>query len=141
VTLDQSTILLVEDDEAQALLVRRVLERRRLSNRLEVACDGDEAVARLDAAPEPPVLVLLDLHLPGRSGLEVLAWIRGHPNLGGVPVIMLSSSTEEDDIQRAFDLGADTYLVKPVAFDALVDAVGSLGLRWAVLPREASAHA
>jgi DNA-binding response OmpR family regulator len=81
------------------------------------------------------VLILLDLHIPGKSGLEILAWVRQLPEFNDVPVIMLSGSTESEDIDRAFGLGAESYLVKPVAFDALVDAVTSLGLPWVILSR------
>jgi CheY-like chemotaxis protein len=133
------TILLVEDDPAQALLVGKVLDRARLDNPVEVAPGIAEAFAYLEHVGNgtpPPVLVLLDMHLPTGSGLVVLERIRARPDLADVPVIVLSASTESDDIERAFGLGADTYLVKPVAFDALVDAVNDLGFRWAIIGRE-----
>ncbi|TML02303.1 MAG: response regulator, partial [Actinobacteria bacterium] len=80
-----------------------------------------------------PVLILLDLHVPGRSGLELLTWLRQQPNLDRIPVVMLSGSSESEDIDRAFELGANSYLVKPVAFDTLLDTVTGLGLPWMIL--------
>jgi CheY-like chemotaxis protein len=136
-------ILMVEDDESHALLVERVLGRARLANPVRAIRNGDEAVAYLagdgayadrDANPLP-ALLLLDVHVPGRSGLEVLSWLRGRPELKGLPVVMFSGSADSDDISRAFDLGVDSYLVKPVAFDALLDAMTGLGLPWAILNR------
>jgi DNA-binding response OmpR family regulator len=136
-------VLMVEDDESHALLVKRVFERAGLANPVRVIRNGDEAVSYLsgegdyadrEANPVPAVL-LLDVHVPGRSGLEVLWWLRGRTELKGLPVLMFSGSAESDDINRAFELGVDSYLVKPVAFDALLDAINGLGLRWAVLGR------
>lgn len=136
-------ILLVEDDASQALLVDRVLRRARLTNPLIALSNGDDAIAYLeghgrysDREQTPlPVLVLLDVHVPGKSGLEILTWLRRQPALGDVPVVMLSGSGESEDIDRAFALGAESYLVKPVAFDALLDTVSSLGLAWTILGR------
>ena len=136
-------VLMVEDDESHALLVKRVFERAGLANPVRVIRNGDEAVSYLsgegdyadrEANPVPAVL-LLDVHVPGRSGLEVLSWLRGRTELNGLPVLMFSGSAESEDINRAFELGVDSYLVKPVAFDALLDAINGLGLRWAVLGR------
>jgi CheY-like chemotaxis protein len=134
-------ILLVEDDRSQALLIKRVLGKAGLVNTVHAFTDGGEALSHVRRlgpnSAELPALVLLDLHTPGESGLEVLAWLRQQPSFHEVPVIMLSGSTESEDIDRAFELGADSYLVKPVAFDALVDAVTSLGLPWMILDRRA----
>ncbi len=138
-------ILLVEDDSSQALLVERVLAKARLMNKVQAFSDGQEAISFLErlesqSADPPPALILLDLNTPGRSGLEVLAWLRERPAFRDVPVIMLSGSTESENIDRAFELGADSYLVKPVAFDALIDAVTSLGLPWMILAKRPPAH-
>jgi len=103
--------------------------------------NGDEAVGYLsgespyaDRGRFPfPVLVLLDLKLPRRSGLEVLAWIRGQPGLKRLPAVVLTSSKESVDINRAYDLGANSYLVKPVGFDSLLDLVKSLEVYWMML--------
>jgi CheY-like chemotaxis protein len=102
---------------------------------------GDEAVAYLsgegrfaDREAYPfPVLVLLDLKLPRRSGLEVLGWIRSQPGLKRLPIVVLTSSKESIDINRAYDLGANSYLVKPVGFDSLLELVKSLEVYWMML--------
>lgn len=136
-------ILLVEDDVSQAMLVERVLRRAQLANPLLALRNGEEAIAYLegrgrygDRSRYPlPALVLLDVHVPGKSGLEVLTWLREQHSLDHIPAVMLSGSGESEDIDRAFELGAASYLVKPVAFDALLDTVGSLGLSWVILAR------
>lgn len=110
---------------------------------MEAFDNGDRAVEYLegrgpyeDRSLHPlPALVLLDAHVFGRPGLDVLAWIREHPDLRSLPVLMLSGSGDSEDIERAFQLGVDSFLVKPVAFEALVDAVNSLQLSWAILGR------
>jgi EAL domain-containing protein (putative c-di-GMP-specific phosphodiesterase class I)/DNA-binding response OmpR family regulator len=143
-TVRAAPILVVEDDLAHALLIERVFRKAGLQNPLRALQNGDEAVAYLsgrdgytDLRLHPlPVLILLDLHVPGRSGLEILAWKQEQPGLSHIPVVMLSGSTESDDINRAFQLGAASYLVKPVAFDALIDAIGSLALPWVLLSKE-----
>ncbi|MGH2675551.1 MAG: response regulator [Actinomycetota bacterium] len=132
-------ILLVEDDESHALLVERVLGGARLANRIVTFRNGDDAVAYLERAGEGaealPALVLTDFHVHGRNGLDVLAWIRKQPGLEEVPVVMYSGSGGAENINRAFELGVDAYLVKPVAFDALLDAIDDLKLPWALLPK------
>jgi CheY-like chemotaxis protein len=134
-------ILLVEDDVGQAVLVEKVLGRAHLANPVVVIRNGEDAIAYLggrapydDRERHPlPVIILLDVHVPGRSGLEILMWLREQKPLAHIPTVMLSGSAESGDIDRAFELGAASYLVKPVAFDALLDTVGSLGLSWAIL--------
>jgi EAL domain-containing protein (putative c-di-GMP-specific phosphodiesterase class I)/DNA-binding response OmpR family regulator len=143
-TVRAAPILVVEDDIAHARLIERVVRKAGLENPVRAIHNGEEAVAYLSGAEghgdrglHPlPVLVLLDLHIPGRSGLEILAWKQEQPELVHIPVVMLSGSTEPDDINRAFQLGAGSYLVKPVAFDALMDAIGSLSLPWVLLTTE-----
>ena len=136
-----SLTLLVEDNSTDALMVRRAFTKASLQGTLEVVDDGDKAVAYLsgqgafaDRARHPlPVLLLLDLKLPRRSGLEVLEWLRQQPGLKRLPVVVLTSSEENADINRAYDLGANSYLVKPVDFDGLLEIVKGLGLYWLVL--------
>lgn len=133
-------ILLAEDNSTDALMVRRAFTRASLQSALEVVDDGDKAVAYLsgqgpfaDRTRHPlPALLLLDLKLPRRSGLEVLAWLRQQPGLKRLPVVVLTSSEESADINGAYDLGANSYLVKPVEFDALLELVKWLGLYWLV---------
>jgi CheY-like chemotaxis protein len=134
-------ILLAEDNSTDALMIRRAFTKAKLQGALEVADDGDKAVAYLsgqgkfaDRVSHPlPVLLLLDLKLPRRSGFEVLAWIRQQAELKRLPVVVLTSSEESTDINRAYDLGANSYLVKPVDFDALLHMVKALGLYWLLL--------
>jgi CheY-like chemotaxis protein len=131
-------ILLVEDNPDDVLLARRALKKAALPASMQVVEDGDEAVAYLDGsgrfgdrARHPlPALVLLDLKLPKRSGLEVLRWVRNQSGLDTTPVVVLTSSGEDEDIQKAYALGANSYLQKPVAFNALVQLLGVLELYW-----------
>jgi CheY-like chemotaxis protein len=131
-------VLLVEDDEDDVLFIRRAFRHAALANPVHVAEDGDEAVAYLSGAGEHadrarfplPGLILLDLKLPRRGGLEVLAWLRAQPGIGRTPVVVLTSSRERVDVDRAFDLGANGYLVKPVQADGLNDMVRTLAAFW-----------
>ncbi len=135
------TILLVEDDPNDVLLIRRALRNAMIANPLREVADGDEAIAYLsgvdgygdrDAHPLP-ALVLLDLKLPRRDGFEVLRWIRAQPGLRRLPVVVLTSSRETADVNRAYDEGANSYLVKPVAFDALLELVRRVDEFWLYL--------
>lgn len=134
-------ILLVEDDANDVMLFRRAYSKCNLANPLQVVMDGEEAQDYLagcgkyaDRLTYPlPGLVLLDFKLPRKSGLEVLAWLRAQAGLKRLPVIALTSSREKTDINRAYDLGINSYLVKPVAFDNLMQIVKTLGLYWMAL--------
>lgn len=128
-------LLYVEDEENDVLFMRRAFARAGLEPDFRSACDGDKAVAYLentsDGGDNPtPDLVLLDLNLPARSGFEVLQWIRAQPRLSRLPVVVISSSGRPEDRERARQLGADDYLVKPTSPLRLVDTVGELWARW-----------
>jgi CheY-like chemotaxis protein len=123
------TILVVEDNEDDVLLIQRAFRKAAIANPLRVLRDGNQAVAYLSGA-EPyadrrecplPALVLLDLKLPRRSGLEVLKWLRQQPGIGRLITVVLTSSRESADVNRAYELGANSYLVKPVLLNDLVD--------------------
>ena len=143
-------VLVVEDDPDDVLFIRRAFGKAALGNPLRVVADGEEAVAYLSgtgtyadrAACPSPTLILLDLKLPRLSGLEFLQWLRGQPpDLRRIPVVVLTSSRESGDVDRAYELGASTYLAKPVSFDGLLDLVRQLGAYWmtlAELPGQAS---
>lgn len=142
---DLPTILLAEDDPNDVVLVQRAIRRANIANPVDVVGDGDAAVTYLSArlgsggsteADPPsglPALVLLDLKMPRRSGFEVLEWIRASDALRLLPVVVLTSSRESSDVQRAYELGANSYLVKPGAPDDLLVLVRTLGLYWLVL--------
>lgn len=129
--MNRFTILLVEDDPGDRELFTYALEQAQAQSRLCVARDGEEAQAYLegsgrfaDRTLSPfPDLVLLDLNLPRRSGFEVLEWARAQPSLKALPIIVLTSSAESKDIDRAYALGANSYLVKGVDLDELTRTV------------------
>lgn len=125
-------ILLVEDNPDDAALTLRALSRHNLANRVQVARDGVEAFECLRDRSRPKV-ILLDLKLPRISGLEVLERLKADAETRTIPVVVLTSSREEPDIARAYALGANSYIVKPVEFDRFTEAVASLGLYWTLL--------
>ena len=135
----EKVILLVEDDPNDVLLTRRALAANQIANRVELARDGAEALVRLfgtgDWSDEPlrPVLILLDLKLPKMDGLEVLRQLRSDARTRRLPVVVLTSSREERDLERSYDLGANSYVVKPVDFSGFSEAVRQLGRYWLVL--------
>ena len=134
-------ILLVEDSPDDALLIQRAFRKANLANPVQLVRDGEEAVAYLSGAPPYedrtrfplPVFMLLDLKLPRRSGLEVLAWVRQESVVKRLPVVVLTSSRESVDVNRAYDLGVNSYLTKPVGFEALLEMVKNVNLYWLVL--------
>jgi DNA-binding response OmpR family regulator len=134
------TVLLVEDNINDVILIQRAFARANLNCAVQVARDGEEGVSYLlgegvygDRQRYPlPVLVLLDVRLPRLSGLEFLVWLREQSGLQRLPVVMLTASTMTPDVDRAHDLGANCYLVKPVALDKLTEMVRGLGL-WMLL--------
>jgi CheY-like chemotaxis protein len=133
-------ILLVEDNPHDLELTLIALERSQLANEVVIARDGAEALAYLHSTGEyasrqsgNPAVVLLDLKLPKVDGLEVLRDIRNTPALKSVPVVMLTSSKEEQDLLRSYELGVNAYVVKPVDFTEFVRAIADLGIFWAVL--------
>lgn len=135
----EKSILLVEDNEDDIELTRRALERNKILNRVHIARDGVEALRLLhDAgAQEPlPAVVLLDLKLPKVSGLEVLKAVREHDRTRLLPVVVLTSSKEEQDLIDSYSLGANSYIRKPVDFDKFMEAVRQLGLYWLMLNEE-----
>jgi CheY-like chemotaxis protein len=117
-------------------LTRRAFIRHNLANPLNVARDGQEAldlIAAWQVGDVVPSVILLDLKLPKASGLEVLRKIRAHPVFGTVPVVVLTSSAEDGDINEAYSLGANSYIVKPVDFDKFIEVARQIELYWTVL--------
>ncbi|MFP4120262.1 response regulator [Coleofasciculus sp.] len=133
-----SNILLVEDDDNDVFLIQRAFRRLNLPHSLQVVTNGEEAISYLNSkAPYNdlkrypiPALILLDLKLPRKSGLEVLAWIRQQPQLKRLLVVVLTASKETPDINKAYDLGANSYLVKPVNFHNFLEMIRTLDLYW-----------
>ncbi len=133
-----ATVLHVDDDPNDAALLRAAAVKAQSPFQIQHVEDADHAVAYLNGLGEYadrnryrlPALVLLDLKMPRTTGLEVLQWIRSHPQLGRIPVVVLSGSELQEDIQRAYTAGANSYLVKPLGFEALVTLVRNIGAAW-----------
>ncbi|MFE1600676.1 response regulator [Methylobacterium sp. ID0610] len=137
---DLKPILLVEDNPNDIELTLAALEKSQLANEIVICRDGAEALDYLrrrgryeDRDSRDPAVVLLDLKLPKVDGLEVLAAVKGDPNLRLVPIVMLTSSREETDLVRSYELGVNAFVVKPVGFKEFFDAIQDLGVFWAVL--------
>ena len=137
-TTDAAAILLVEDNPDDEELTLRGLERANLTNPVDVARDGQEALDYLlgnhhQAAKPVPVVVLLDLHLPRVDGFEVLKRIRAEERTRRVPVVILTSSNEDRDLINGYDLGANSYVRKPVQFEEFATAIAQLGVYWLLI--------
>ncbi len=130
-------ILLVEDNPDDVELTLRAFKRHQLANEIVVARDGEEALGRLFGADGVealrPEIVLLDLNLPKLEGLEVLRRIRADPRTRRIPVVVLTSSNEQRDILTSYDLGANSFVRKPVDFSEFVEATRQLGIYWLAL--------
>ena len=131
-------ILIVEDNPHDLELAMHAFQMHRFSNKIDVARDGQEALEYLldcnsRVGGVLPKVILLDLKLPKVGGLEVLREIRANPSLRHLPVVILTSSREEGDIVKSYDLGVNSYIVKPVDFDKFVETVQTLGLYWLLL--------
>jgi two-component system response regulator len=139
--LEQVDILLVEDNPQDVELTVRALKKGNLANRLFVVEDGADALDFLFGrgkytnreATGFPKVVLLDLKLPKLNGLEVLRAIRSDGLTCKIPVVMVTSSREDPDIKSAYDLGANSYVVKPVDFDAFAEVMSSMGFYWLLI--------
>ena len=125
-------ILHVEDNADDVMLMALAFRKAAVEAKLDVASDGEKAIAALKNGHSsvPVTCVLLDVKLPRISGLDVLAWIRSQPVLKRLPVIMLTSSLLPEDVNRAYDLGANSYLVKPPELEALISMAKTIDLYW-----------
>ena len=139
--LKEAEILLVEDNPNDMELTLRAMNTYNLTNKIHVAKDGVEALeyvfaegaySRRDIKDKPQV-ILLDLKLPRIDGLEVLQKIKSDDRTNTIPVVVLTSSTEERDIIESYELGVNSYIVKPVDFDKFISAVSEIGLYWMLL--------
>lgn len=132
----QPPILLVEDNPMDIELTLRAFKRRRLTNPVEIARDGEEALAwlpRWEAGEPVPSVVLLDLKLPRVNGLEVLRRLKSHADFRRIPVVVLTTSAESEDVREAYSLGVNSYIVKPVDFDKFVDVAAQIEIYWTVV--------
>jgi two-component system response regulator len=134
-------LLLVEDNPADEELTLHVLQKNNLANRIQVVRDGAEALEFLFAnTGNVPRLILLDLKLPRLSGLEVLAQIKQDARTKTIPVVVLTSSREDTDLRACYELGVNSYIVKPVDFIQFAEAVRQLGLYWLLFNEPARAY-
>jgi two-component system, response regulator len=130
------TILLADDDADDRLLVQEAFNENRMINTLETVVDGVELMAYLrregkySGVKSSPDLLLLDLNMPRKSGLEALKEIKSDANLRRLPVVILTTSKAEEDIVRSYDLGVNSFIVKPVTFDSLVELIKNLDKYW-----------
>lgn len=132
------SILLVEDNPMDVDLALRAFRRRKLANRIEVVRDGEEALALMPKweSGEPlPAVILLDLKLPKVDGLEVLRRLKAHADFRRIPVVVLTTSGESADVRTAYELGVNSYIVKPVDFDKFVEVAAQIDLYWTVINR------
>jgi CheY-like chemotaxis protein len=141
-------ILYVEDDENDVFFMQRALDQAGVTNPFRVVNDGQTAIDYLAGAAAfadriqfpVPSLVLLDLKLPRKSGLQVLAWVRQQPALLGVVIIVLSSSSQAGDIEQAYALGANAYVLKPPSEQARTDLVRAIKAFWLTFNEKAGQH-
>jgi CheY-like chemotaxis protein len=138
--VEAKKILLAEDDPNDVELTLTALEEYNLANKVVVARDGAEALDYLyrrgrfaDRPAGHPVVVLLDLKMPKVDGLEVLRRVKGDPALKTIPVVVLTSSRQDQDLVESYNLGVNAYVVKPVAFDKFVEVVRQIGLFWVLM--------
>jgi CheY-like chemotaxis protein len=147
--LQNEFILLAEDDPNDVLLIQRAFQKAGFKNMLKVVRDGEQAIEYLAGRGAYsnrerfplPYLLLLDLKMPGTDGFEVLQWLRGEPDLKRLLVVVLTSSNLQADVDRAYELGANSYLVKPVEFDEMVDLIQRFETYWTEINRTPSAPA
>ena len=133
---DLSPILIVEDRLTDLDLTKRAFARRRVLNPIHEARDGEQAIAwieRWEAGERLPVFILLDLGLPKVSGLDVLRQFKSNPVSAAIPVIVLTTSTDNHDLQEAYRLGCNSYIVKPVNFDKFMETASQIEAYWCAL--------
>lgn len=140
------SVIVVEDDENEVFLLKRAFQQAHIKNPVLLFRDGQEVIDYLSRlgtdggkqiSDAPPALMLLDLKMPRKNGLEVIEWLRAQPVLKRLVVVMMSSSDNASDLNRAYDLGCNSYLIKPMSFDGLVEMVTLLDSYWLRANRKA----
>jgi CheY-like chemotaxis protein len=129
-------ILLVEDNPMDLDLTLRAFNKKKFSNTIQIARDGEEALAffpRWEAGEPVPAVILLDINLPKVNGLEVLQKLKEHPVFRRIPVVVLTSSRENSDLNTAYDLGVNSYIEKPVSFSKFIEVAEHIELYWCLL--------
>ncbi|WP_339886729.1 response regulator [uncultured Flavobacterium sp.] len=129
----ERAILLVEDNPVDLDLTLRAFATKKISNPIQVARDGEEALKyfeRWKNGEPTPIVILLDLNMPKINGLEVLEKLKSHPIYKTIPVVVLTTSSESSDLEKAYQLGVNSYIVKPVSFENFLDVVGHIDLYW-----------
>ena len=134
-TLESVRLLMAEDDEEDQMLVRKAFERGRLANTLDIVEDGEQLLKYLRngepyADKQRPDLILLDLNMPRKDGREALKEIKADPALRNIPIVVMTTSSADEDIVRSYDLGVSSYIQKPVTFEKLVNVVEVLERYW-----------
>jgi two-component system response regulator len=145
----ETEILLVEDNPTDLELALQVFKKHRIANRIEVARDGAQALDFLFGEGEHagrgtvviPRVILLDLKLPKIGGIEVLRRIKGDPRTRAIPIVVLTSSTEEKDLLESYQLGVNSYIMKPVDFDQFSDCLRDIGMYWLLSNAPPQTHA
>src|SRR5437667_6307456 len=145
--LDEKFILLAEDDENDVALLERAFQKAGLRNVLKLVRNGEQAIDYLSGRGmyanrerfPLPFLLLLDLKMPGADGFEVLQWVRAEPELKRLLIVVLTSSKLQADVDRAYELGANSYLVKPVGFEEMVNLIKRFEIYWTEINRTPSA--
>lgn len=129
----EKPILVVEDNPVDLDLTLRAFATKKILNPIQIARDGEEALdyfQRWENGELTPIVILLDLNMPKINGLEVLERLKSHPDFKTIPVVILTTSSESSDLQSAYQLGVNSYIVKPVSFEKFLDVVGHIDLYW-----------
>jgi len=135
-SIKNNPILLIEDNPIDLDLTLRAFASRKITNKIEIARDGEEALAFLpkwDKGATKPSVILLDLNLPKINGLEVLKILKSHPEYKTIPVVILTTSSQSSDMETAYLLGVNSYIVKPVSFEKFMEVATQIDLYWCVL--------
>lgn len=132
----EKPILLVEDNPLDLDLTLRAFAAKNISNPIEIARDGEEALnyfEKWENGAPTPIVILLDLNMPKINGLEVLEKLKLHPVFKTIPVVILTTSSESSDLQSAYQLGVNSYIVKPVSFDKFLEVASHIDLYWRLI--------